>query len=165
MDTISLWPWAWSSTEYWCVYGGATMTWHCATMTLMSESTFKRLWPDRLLQPSTIKLRNNSGEMLRVVGSATKSVCYGAKEAMLPLTIVEGSGPSLIGQNWLSTFPLDWKRIQLVNSALLEVLSRQAAVFANEFLLQLILLPSPDFARLVPCLVLCDHWWRRSWTD
>ena len=32
---------------------------------------------------------------------------HGANEVMLPVTIVEGSGPSLVGQNWLSTFPLE----------------------------------------------------------
>ena len=78
-----------------------------AAMTQMFESTFKRLWLDRLLQPSTIKLRTYSGETLCVVGSATVPARHGANEVMLPVTIVEGSGPSLVGQNWLSTFPLE----------------------------------------------------------
>lgn len=35
-----------------------------AAMTLVYESTFKRLWPDRLLQLSTIKFRTYLGETL-----------------------------------------------------------------------------------------------------
>ena len=43
-----------------------------------------------------VKLRTYSGETLCVVGSATVSAHHGTKEAMLTLTVVEGSGPSLI---------------------------------------------------------------------
>ena len=84
---------------------------------------------------------------------------------MLTLTVVEGSGPSLTGRNWLSTFPLDWKQIHLINSALQEELSHHAPVSANKlgtlkglkFLLRLILLPSPDFVRPAPYRIPCAH--------
>ena len=68
-----------------------------------------------------------------MIGSATVSAHRGTKKAMLTLTAVEGSGPSLIGRNWLSTFPLDWKQIHPMNSALQEVLlSHHVPVSANK---------------------------------
>ena len=50
--------------------------------------------------------------------------------AMLPLIVVAGSGPSLLGRNWLAQFRLDWKTIHsLKQTALSQLLEKHAAIF------------------------------------
>ena len=40
-------------------------------------------------------------------------VNYGSQISILTLTVVEGSGPSLFGRDWLGQLCLDWKTIGL----------------------------------------------------
>ena len=68
------------------------------------------------------------GEPLSVLGV---DVCHGKKSANLPLLVIDKSGSSLLGRNWLSCFKLDWKAIHTMNdSALDRLLDRYQAVFA-----------------------------------
>ena len=41
-------------------------------------------------------------------------VRYKAQQATLPLVVVTGTGPSLLGRNWLAAILLDWKSIGTV---------------------------------------------------
>ena len=52
----------------------------------------------------------------------------------LPL-IIRGSGPSLLGRNWLTTLRLDWQKIFQVKTArsLQEVLDTYTEVFEEKF--------------------------------
>ncbi len=79
-----------------------------ALLSLVSRSTFDRIWPDRPLQPSTVQLRTYTGEQLEVLGSVRVQTKYGSAEATeLPLPVVKGDGPSLLGRNWLQSIRLD----------------------------------------------------------
>ena len=103
-----------------------------AAISIISEDTFKRLWKNRELQKSSVTLRTYSGEPLKVLGAFTVLAEHGSQKKELILTVVQGSGPSLVGRNWLDKFPLDWGRIHHVNNALQEVLSRHSSVFSAE---------------------------------
>ena len=48
-----------------------------------------------------------------VLGEMNVEVKYGTQIATLTLTVVEGSGPSLFGRDWLGQLRLDWKTIGL----------------------------------------------------
>lgn len=90
-----------------------------ACISLVSQTTFSRLFPDKQLQPSTAHLSTYSGEEIVTVGEPDVSVSYKDQEAILPLVVVSGTGPSLLGRNWLSTLRLDWKSIRTVHCSTL----------------------------------------------
>ena len=103
-----------------------------ASMTLLSECTFHGLWPGRSLDKTTVRLCSYAGESIPVLGSCYVNGGYkGEKFVHLPLIVVQGSGPSLLGRNWLSQIRLDWQSICLVQCArdLQTVLDRHPTVF------------------------------------
>ncbi len=104
-----------------------------AALSVMSEAAFQKVWPNKPMEPSSTRLRTYTGELLRVLGSVVVHVQHGTKEADLPLLVVKGSGPSLLGRNWLQNLQLDWELIhRLEESPLQEVLRRHADVFKEE---------------------------------
>ena len=42
--------------------------------------------------------------------------------AVLPLTVIEGEGPSLFGRNWLKTIEIDWKSFYTLKESRLQSL-------------------------------------------
>ena len=55
---------------------------------------------------------------------------YSGETATLPLLVVKGEGPSLLGRNWLGALKLDWHEIfWLHNASLKAVLDKYKAVF------------------------------------
>ena len=100
-------------------------------MSLMSESTFGRLWPGRSLSSTNIRLQSYSKEPIPVLDRCCVNVGYkGQVAADMPLVIVQGSGPSLLGRDWLSQISLDWSEIHHVRTESLQaILDRHPAVF------------------------------------
>ena len=72
-----------------------------ASLSLMSENTFKELWPDRSLSPSQVRLCSYSGESIPVLGSVSVTVTYKTQCHKVTLIVVKGSGITLMGRNWL----------------------------------------------------------------
>ena len=75
-----------------------------ASVSILSMKWFKSLWTGahRLaIKPSGVNLRTYSGERLRVVGEAAVQVTYRGQKHSLMITIVEGSGPPLLGRDWV----------------------------------------------------------------
>ena len=104
-----------------------------AAVSLVSEETYWSLFPMVQLQSSMTKLRTYSGEPLTVLGQQEVKVQHGEQTAKLPLLVVQGKGPSLLGRNWLQVFRLDWKEIhQLRGGGLQELLERHGEVFQAE---------------------------------
>ena len=58
-----------------------------------------------------MKLHAYMGDLIQVRGQFNVRVTYKSHTATLPLTVVAGSGPSLMGRNWLTEIRLDWKEI------------------------------------------------------
>ena len=56
---------------------------------------------------------------------------YEQQELVLPLIVVDGDGPPLLGRNWLQQLKLNWSNIFHVNKAdtLSDVLNRHKNVF------------------------------------
>lgn len=87
-----------------------------ASVTLMSDTKRRELFPGTHLRESTVLLRTYSGEQLPVVGEMDVQVKYGEQQCDLVLTVVSGEGPSLLGRNWLQHFRLDWREVRGVSS-------------------------------------------------
>ena len=109
-----------------------------ASVSIISETTFRSLWSRGHappLQPSHIKLRTYTGESLVVKGSILVLVQYQDQEAKLPLTVVAGSGTSLMGRDWLEKLRLDWQSLCVFNvrptagASLADVLESHKDVF------------------------------------
>ena len=131
-----------------------------ASVSLISKDTYDKLWPNLTtappLQESDILLRTYTGEHLDVVGSvsidvrykehtppidvrykehtAPIDVRYKEHTAHLPLTVVAGRGPSLLGQDWLQHIKLDWKALHLVGTppTLASLLDHHKALFHDK---------------------------------
>ena len=102
-----------------------------AAVTLMSEATFRKHWPNRRLSAASCKLCSYSKEPIPVAGTVQVQVAYKSQTFMLPLIIVKGDGPTLFGRNWLAKIVLDWKEIHLVKNPLplQALLQKYEAVF------------------------------------
>ena len=103
-----------------------------ASLTIISKKTWRELFPNLKLEKSEMLLKTYSGEKLRVLGQAHVPVEYKTQKVELPLLVVGGMGPALLGRNWLEAIQLDWKEIQLLTSGLDSLLTRYSAVFREE---------------------------------
>lgn len=104
-----------------------------ASLTLVAEETYRRHWPDKPLEETKTKLHTYSGESIPVLGTVDVLVKYGDQEISLPLLVVTGSGPSLLGRNWLEKIRLNWHEIfWTYNTSLNELLERYRSVFGSD---------------------------------
>ena len=82
------------------------------------------------LSHTGVKLHSYSGESVPLVGTAQVTVKYQGQVATLPLIMVKGEGPSLLGRNWLGKVKLNWHEIFWLHSGSLgQVLEKYKAVF------------------------------------
>lgn len=82
-------------------------------------------------------MKTYSGEPLKVLGKLHVAVEYGEQHARLPLYVVAGDGPTLLGRQWLvGPIRLDWKTIGLnrvsVQSELDALLQKYIEIFREE---------------------------------
>ena len=88
-----------------------------ATTTIMSKSTFSSLWqtPPPLANCS-LTLKTYTGELIPVVGEASVLVSYRGQSKQLPLVVVDGAGPPLLGRDWLQHLKLDWHEVNALST-------------------------------------------------
>ena len=104
-----------------------------ASLSLISEETYKEFWPDMALQDTTVNLKTYTGTPLKVLGVMNASVSYGQQSVKLPLLVIEGTGATLMGRNWLEHIKLNWNNIHKVNPDHLQtVLTQYSDVFQPE---------------------------------
>ena len=102
-------------------------------VSLISEETYRQLFKHIPLQESRTSLRSYSGDLIDVKGRMDVNVSYGDQHKQLPLLVVSGKGPSLLGKDWLSEIRLRWKEILRVQEDTLEqVLREHDEVFQDE---------------------------------
>ena len=75
-----------------------------------------------------------SGERIPVLGSLEVEVEYESQMATLPLLVVKGNRPCLLGRNWMAVIRLNWNRICKVDASpsLEKVLRKHPDVFREE---------------------------------
>ena len=104
-----------------------------ASMSVMSEKMFRELVPERNIQPSTLYLRTFTGEIVSPIGSAKVYVEYQNQKMQLPLIVVPGDTPSLMGRNWLKNIQLDWPTLFKIEQPvkLNQIIKQHEAVFKS----------------------------------
>ena len=83
-----------------------------AAVSVMSLSAYQRVkGVDDTLQDTNLKLRTYTGELVRPAGVGVVSVKYHGQQCKLPITVVRGNVPTLLGRDWLKTLKLDWAEL------------------------------------------------------
>ena len=107
-----------------------------ASCSIISEATYSQLWlADQAppLYPTQKKLCTYTKEALQVKGATAH---YEGQTAEVELVVVAGTGPSLLGRDWLQKIRLDWQRLNQIQPAdsksLQDLLESHADVFKDE---------------------------------
>ena len=87
-----------------------------SAVSIISESLFSSVFKTANLQETETKLCTYSGEQLPVKGKFTCEVCYKGQTFTLPLIVLAGEGPTLLGRDWMQQISLDWPTIFQVNA-------------------------------------------------
>ena len=104
-----------------------------AAKTIIPEKTFHKLWPGRGLDETAVRLQSYLGEPIPVVGCANVRVVYENQTAELPLIVVKGDKPTLLGRSWLHKIRLNWPQIKYVQkSQLHQLLEKYGDVFGED---------------------------------
>ena len=77
----------------------------------------------------------HTGDHLQVLGSIEVGVVYKKQSYTLPLLVVAGNGPSLLGRDWLASIQLDWNELFYADHSstrLQEVINKYSEVFRDE---------------------------------
>ena len=105
-------------------------------VTIVSKKQYMQLWKKTEmseLKPCSIKLKTYTGERLGVLGMANVRVQTDRTEKTLPMVVVEGEGPNLLGRSWLQELAMAEQLINRVESApplqLEKMLERHSEVF------------------------------------
>ncbi|XP_033105655.1 uncharacterized protein LOC117107953, partial [Anneissia japonica] len=86
-----------------------------ATTSLISEAQFKQIQLGKLnlslITEELPKLRTYSGEIIQPLGQVMVEVGHENQNYHLPLLIIPGKGPNLLGRDWLQRFQLNWSTV------------------------------------------------------
>ncbi|CAC5387448.1 unnamed protein product [Mytilus coruscus] len=83
-----------------------------ASVSVISQETCKQVFgSDNSLEKPPCSLRTYTGEKIDVLGKRKVTVIYNSQSVDLPITVVKGTGPSLMGRDWLHKLQLNWKSI------------------------------------------------------
>ena len=86
-----------------------------AAVTIISKKCYQEHFKDTPLKKSELLLKTYSGEQPSVIGMMDARVQYEKQMKELPLTVVAGEGPCLLGRDWLQHLTLNWKEIKAVS--------------------------------------------------
>ena len=85
--------------------------------TIINKETYKRIIDGNSAKnrpqmgTTKVKLRTYTGELVKVLGTVNVVVKYEKQEVELQTLIVEGSGPNLLGRDWLRVLRPNWKEL------------------------------------------------------
>ena len=83
-----------------------------AAVSLATETAVAPLLSTSELQSTNTVLKTYTGEQIPVKGVLKVDVEYGQQQcSQLSMLVVQGSGPCLLGRDWLAAIRLDWRRI------------------------------------------------------
>ena len=120
---------------------GAAVTYEVDTgcgYTIMSTGEFQNLGKqDRLpkLKQCRINLRTYSGHPVPVIGAAYVKVEYRDRTKSLPVVVVEGVGPSVVGRGWIKALGVDWQKVHTViaqEMSVQDIVMKHETVFKEE---------------------------------
>ena len=85
-----------------------------ASCSVMSLSKFKEVGQLQELKESLVRLRTYTGELVKPYGTTVVEVSHQGTKNCLPLLVVKGNVPMLLGWNWLKKLRLDWRTMFLL---------------------------------------------------
>lgn len=85
-----------------------------AAVSVISENLYKRRFKKEKLMPSNCVLRTYSKQSLRLMGSIFVKVKCNGNARILPLLVVKGNGPALLGRDWIEQLKLDWSLVNRI---------------------------------------------------
>ncbi|XP_043193617.1 uncharacterized protein K02A2.6-like isoform X5 [Amphibalanus amphitrite] len=102
-----------------------------AGVTLIDEHTYRRFQKRPKLNSSPVKLRSFTGNTIPVLGEFSTDVTYnGRLYRQLPIVVVHGSAPCLLGRNWLEKMQICWSDVHALRTSHLQRLkSKYGSVF------------------------------------
>ena len=102
-----------------------------ATVSILPKALYDQQFNQWPLRSTKIKLKAYNGVQIPVCGEVHLPVVYEQQELVLPLIVVDGDGPPLLGRNWLEQLKLNWNSIFHVSKAdtQSDVLNRHKNVF------------------------------------
>ena len=102
-----------------------------ATMSILPKTLYDQQFNQWPLRSAKVKLKAYNGVQIPVYGEAWLPVVYDQQKRVLPLIVVDGDGPPLLGWNWLKELQLIWQNIFLVSKTetLSDILKRHDKVF------------------------------------
>jgi len=103
-----------------------------AALSIVSKRTWKTLFPGVALKEAHIVLKTYTNERMTVKGELLVQVVYEQQREHLPIVVVAGDGPSLLGRNWLKHIRLNWNSICTITRADTEEESLKALLRAHE---------------------------------
>ncbi|KAL1471412.1 hypothetical protein MTO96_039939 [Rhipicephalus appendiculatus] len=89
-----------------------------AAVSLISEDLWKQLVNPPPLTPATVKLKTYGGVPLEVKGQAEVPVEYNGLRKILPVVVVPGNKPALLGRDWIEDLDVDLNGIHTVQAEL-----------------------------------------------
>ncbi len=114
------------------------------SLTVLNEETFKELRKSgnsTKIKQTGIKLETYTGQPIEVKGTSQVTVEYQEQKKTLPVVVVAGNGPNLLGRGWLAELKLSWDQIkherqvlqiQTEDDSLQKMLVRHSDVFKEE---------------------------------
>ena len=104
-----------------------------ASLTLLNKSTYKAITHDAStgLQPSDAQLRTYTGQLVETLGTTTVQAKYDEQLLQLPVHVVDGGGPNLLGRDWLGKFKINVTNVctLMAPDKLNQVLNTHSQVF------------------------------------
>ena len=86
-----------------------------AAMSVITHHDYQR-FVGSPISKSSRSLQTYTGEHIPIVGEANVDVAYAGNVHHLPLIVVDGEGPPLLGRNWLSVIRLNWPELFTIQS-------------------------------------------------
>ena len=87
-----------------------------AGVTIINYSDFISRWGCTKLNASKVTLKSYSGDKIKVRGEVDVKVQIEEQSCILPLVVVDGKGPPLLGRSWLQKLRLPWNKIFAINT-------------------------------------------------
>ena len=105
-----------------------------ASILLISEYQYKQLREASSLEKSSVILRTYTGENLLILGSIRVTATCNNQTKTLPILVIKGNGPNLMGHDWLAKFQLDWQNIFQLHSLskIDKLLTKFESIFKDE---------------------------------
>nr|XP_037273014.1 uncharacterized protein K02A2.6-like [Rhipicephalus microplus] len=87
-----------------------------ASVSVVSEETFRRIFPSCRLEPSSVMLKGYTSELSAVQGSLPATVRLGNHECRDVLHVVPGRCPSLMGRGWIKGLGIELRSVMDVKA-------------------------------------------------